>query len=60
MSEQNQKKQRSISISIDRLVDDYQQHPSMRQVEVLKEQLKQEKLEDKNFYQSIKKKIATR
>ena len=54
------KKKIHHSISIDRLVDNYQQHPSMRRVEVLKEQLKQEKLEDKNFYQSIKKKIATR
>ena len=41
------------------LVDEFQKHPSMRQVEILKEQLKREKQEDKIFYQSIKAKIAT-
>ena len=41
------------------LVDEFRQHPSMRQVELLKEQLKREKQEDKIFYHSIKAKIAT-
>ena len=33
---------------------------SMRQVEILKDQLKREKQEDKVFYQSIKDKISSR
>ena len=41
------------------LLDEFKQHPSMRQVEHLKEQLKREKQEDKIFYQSIKAKLAT-
>lgn len=41
------------------LINEFQQHPSMRQVELLKKQLKQEKQADKIFYQSIKAKIAT-
>ena len=40
------------------LVNEFQQHPSMRQIELLKEQLKMEKQEDKIFYQSIKTKLA--
>ena len=46
------------SISIDRLLNDYRQHPIARRVEILKEQLKREKQEDKIFYQSIKAKLA--
>ncbi len=42
------------------LVDEFRQHPSMRQVEILKDQLKREKQEDKIFYQSIKAKLAAR
>ena len=41
------------------LIDEFQQHPSMRQIELLKDQLKREKQEDKIFYQSIKAKLAT-
>ena len=40
------------------LVNEFRQHPSMRQVELLKEQLKREKQEDEIFYQSIKAKLA--
>ncbi len=58
MSETRKKSHRSISV--DQLVDDYQEHPSMRQVEILKDQLKREKQEDKVFYQSIKDKISSR
>ncbi len=45
-------------VSIDQLQEKYQQHPSMHRVNALKDQLKQEKLEDKIFYQSIKEKKA--
>ncbi len=48
-----------LSIFIERLLDSHQEHPSMRQIEILKQQLKREKQEDKNIYQSVKKKIAT-
>ena len=41
------------------LIDEFKEHPSMRQIELLKEQLKREKQEDKIFYQSIKAKLAT-
>lgn len=41
------------------LIDEFRQLPSMRQIELLKEQLKREKQEDKIFYQSIKAKLAT-
>ena len=58
MSETRKKTHRLISV--DRLVDDYQEHPSMRQVEILKDQLKREKQEDKVFYQSIKDKISSK
>lgn len=44
---------------VDWLKDIYRHHPSMRQVEILKDQLKQEKQKDKVFYQSIKTKLAT-
>lgn len=58
MSELKQAKERLVSI--DWLQDNYQQHPYMQGVKIIKDQLKQEKLSDKIFYQSIKKKIATR
>ena len=48
-----------LPISIEQLIDIYRQHPSMRRVEILKEQLKREKQEDKAFYQSIKAKLTT-
>lgn len=47
-------------VSITQLANAYQHHPSMHQVERLKNQLKQEKLQDKAVYQEIKHKIATR
>ena len=46
------------SISIDRLLNDDRQHLIARRVEILKDQLKREKQEDKIFYQSIKAKLA--
>jgi C-terminal processing protease CtpA/Prc len=57
MSELKQEKERIVSI--DWLQDNYQQHPCMQRVKILKEQLKREKQEDKIFYQSIKAKLAT-
>ncbi|MEM7594306.1 MAG: hypothetical protein AAF383_22820 [Cyanobacteria bacterium P01_A01_bin.83] len=53
------KKVRQPLISVKRLLDTYQEHPNMHQVEILKQQLKQEKLQDKIFYQSIKAKADT-
>jgi hypothetical protein len=47
------------SISIDRIKEIYQNHPSMHRVNALKEQLKQEKLQDKIYCQAIKEKKAT-
>ncbi|WP_156113976.1 hypothetical protein [Myxosarcina sp. GI1] len=44
---------------VDWLIDIYRQHPSMRQVELFKEQLKRKKQEDKNIYQSVKEKLAS-
>lgn len=46
-------------IPINWIEDIYRDHPNMRRVNAFKEQLKQEKLQDKVFCQSIKKKIAT-
>ena len=46
------------SIFIDRLLNDDQQHLIAERVEILKDQLKREKQEDKVFYQSIKAKLA--
>ncbi len=54
------KKGKDRLVSIDQLREKYQQHPRMRQVEILKDKLKQEKQEDKVFYQSIKDKISNR
>ena len=45
------------SISIDRHLNDARQH-RIRRVEILKQQLKREKQQDKIFYQSIKAKLA--
>lgn len=54
------KKGKERIVSVDQLIDDYQQHPKMQRVKILKGKLKQEKLEDKIFYQSIKDRIADR
>lgn len=53
------RKDTRCSISIDRLKEAYRDHPSMHRVNLFKEQLKQEKLQDKIFCQSIKEKKAT-
>ena len=58
MFEQNQNRPGSISMS--QISSVYQHHCSLIQVERLKDQLKQEKLQDKVFYQEIKRKIATK
>ena len=47
-------------VSIERLIEKYQHHPNMQGVKILKDRLKQEKLNDQIFYQSIKEKIAAR
>jgi hypothetical protein len=57
MSELKQEKERMVSI--DWLKDNYQQQPCMQRVKIFTEKLQQEKLEDKLFYQSIKKKMAS-
>ena len=53
------RKNTDSSISINWIEDIYRDHPNMHRVKALKEQLKQEKLQDKVFCQSIKKKIVT-
>jgi hypothetical protein len=53
------KKNLRRSILIARIQEIYQNHPSMHSVNLLKEQLKQEKLQDKVFCQSIKKNKTT-
>lgn len=58
MSELKKSKERIVSI--DRLIEKYQHHPCMQGIKILKDKLKQEKLNDKIFYQSIKDEIATR
>ena len=58
MFELNQNRQGLISVT--QISNVYQHHPSMLQVQRLKDQLKREKLQDKVFYQEIKHKIATR
>lgn len=60
MFEQNQNQHQNRSISITQISNIDRQHPSLVRVERLKDQLKQEKLQDKVFYQQIKRKIATR
>jgi hypothetical protein len=55
MSEQ---KKKILFVSIDRINETYRDHPCMRRVNLLKEQLKQERLKDKIFCQSIKEKKA--
>lgn len=44
------------STNLERIKEIYQDHPYMRRVNAFKEQLKQEKLQDKAFCQSIKNK----
>jgi len=56
MSKQKKKVLRPIYVGS--VVEHYQDHPSMVRVNQLKDQLKQEKLQDKAFYQSIKEQIA--
>lgn len=57
MSQQQKSKRRSISI--EQLLNDYRHHPYMLRVTRLQARLKQEKQEDKIFYQSLKEKIAS-
>ena len=45
-------------IPVNWLKDIYKDHPNMVRLNALKEQLKQEKLQDKVFCQSIKEKIV--
>lgn len=47
------------SISIEKIKEIYQNHPTMHRVNALKEKLKQEKLQDKIYCQAIKEKKAT-
>lgn len=49
-----QKKKSRNNNHIAHLQEIYRDHPCMLRVNTLKEQLKQEKLQDKAFYQSIK------
>lgn len=51
-------KNKESLVSINWLKNIYKDHPNMLQVNTLKEQIKQEKLQDKIFCQSIKEKIA--
>ena len=60
MFEQNQNQHQHRSVSITQISNIDRHHYSLVQVERLKDQLKQEKLQDKVFYQEIKRKIATR
>ncbi len=53
-----QRKKVLSSIFIGSVVERYQDHPSMIRVNQLKNKLKQEKLQDKVFYQSVKQEIA--
>ena len=53
-------KTKALSASITWLKDNYQWHPSMLQLQILRLKLKQEKLKDKLVYQSIKDQIASR
>lgn len=54
------KKEKERIVSIDQLIEKYQHHPSMQRVKIFKEKLKQEKLKEQLFYQSIKDQIAAR
>ena len=54
------KKEKERIVSIDQLIEKYQHHPSMQRVKIFTEKLKQEKLKDKIFCQSIKDRIAAR
>ena len=48
------RKNLDYSFPIEQLKEIYRDHPNMRSVDVIKKQLKQEKLQDKIFYQSLK------
>ena len=49
-----QKENLEGSISIEQIKEVYRDHPSMQRINAFKEELKQEKLQDKAFCQSIK------
>ena len=51
----NSQTNKLLSFSISELKQQYQNHPSMFQVELLSLQLKQEKLKAHHIYQSLKK-----
>ena len=51
------KKRKNLLAEIERSIDGYQEQLSILQVQTLKLKLKQEKLQDKAVYQSIKEKI---
>lgn len=48
-----QRKNFRDSISIQQIKEVYRDHPSMQRINAFKEELKQEKLQDKVFFQSI-------
>ena len=52
------RKKSRCSTDLERIQKAYQDHPYMRRLNVFKEQLKQEKLQDKAFCQSIKNRKA--
>ena len=52
-------KQKNLRLSVDTIKEVYQDHPKMRRVNCLKEQLRQEKLQDKTFCQFIKRQKPT-
>ena len=51
----NYQAHKPLSFSISELKQQYQNHPSMFEVQLLSLQLKQEKLKARNLYQSLKK-----
>ena len=53
MSQQSKNTRRSISV--EEIKQAYQDHPMMHRINVFKEELKQEKAQDKIFCKSIKK-----
>ena len=55
----NLRKSEHQLIPLARFIDDRQQNRAMLQVQILRLQLKEEKLRDKIVYQSIKDKIFT-
>ena len=53
------RKSKDQSERIKALMKDHQQHPSMLQVEILRLELKSEKVRDRIVYQSLKNKSST-